>query len=37
MRTVQRRTTVVEIPGVDHAPSLLEPEALAAIKRFLAP
>jgi len=37
MRTVQRRTTVVEIPGVGHAPSLLEPEALAAIKRFLAP
>jgi pimeloyl-ACP methyl ester carboxylesterase len=36
MRTVQRRTTVVEIPGVGHAPSLLEPEALTAIKEFLA-
>jgi esterase len=29
-------TTVVEVPGVGHAPSLLEPEALSAIKRFLA-
>jgi len=37
MRTVQRRTTVVEIAGVGHAPSLLEPEALRAIKEFLAP
>lgn len=27
---------VVEVPGVGHAPSLLEPEALAAIKQFLA-
>jgi esterase len=36
MRVVQRQTTVVEIPGVGHAPSLLEPEALAAIKEFLA-
>jgi pimeloyl-ACP methyl ester carboxylesterase len=29
-------TTVVEVPGVGHAPSLLEPEALNAIKLFLA-
>ena len=29
-------TTVVEVPGVGHAPSLLEPEALSAIKHFLA-
>jgi pimeloyl-ACP methyl ester carboxylesterase len=36
MRVVQRRTTVVEVPGVGHAPSLSEPVALAAIKEFLA-
>jgi pimeloyl-ACP methyl ester carboxylesterase len=36
MRVVQRRTTVVEVPGVGHAPSLVEPEALGAIKKFLA-
>jgi pimeloyl-ACP methyl ester carboxylesterase len=36
MAIVQRRTTLVEVPGVGHAPSLLEPEALAAIKEFLA-
>ena len=29
-------TNVVEVPGVGHAPSLLEPEALSAIKHFLA-
>jgi esterase len=29
-------TTVVEVPAVGHAPSLLEPEALRAIKHFLA-
>jgi pimeloyl-ACP methyl ester carboxylesterase len=29
-------TTVVEVLGVGHAPSLLEPEALQAIKKFLA-
>jgi pimeloyl-ACP methyl ester carboxylesterase len=29
-------TTIVEVPGVGHAPSLLEPEALNAIKQFLA-
>jgi pimeloyl-ACP methyl ester carboxylesterase len=28
--------TVAEVPGVGHAPSLLEPEALSAIKQFLA-
>ena len=36
MRVVQRRTTVVEVPGVGHAPSLMEPAALAAIKEFFA-
>jgi pimeloyl-ACP methyl ester carboxylesterase len=36
MRVVQRRTQVVEVPGVGHAPSLTEPEAIAAIKQFLA-
>ena len=36
MRVVQRRTTIVEVPGVGHAPSLNEPEALAAIMQFLA-
>jgi pimeloyl-ACP methyl ester carboxylesterase len=37
MRTVlPGLTTVVEVPGIGHAPSLLEPEALSAIKRFLA-
>jgi pimeloyl-ACP methyl ester carboxylesterase len=36
MRVVQRRTTVVEVPGAGHAPSLLEPVALAALKEFLA-
>jgi pimeloyl-ACP methyl ester carboxylesterase len=36
MRVVQPRTRVVEVPGVGHAPSLTEPEALAAIKQFLA-
>jgi len=29
-------TSVVEVPGVGHAPSLLEPQALCAIKRFLS-
>jgi hypothetical protein len=28
-------TTVVEVPGAGHAPSLLEPESLQAIKQFL--
>ena len=36
MRVVQRGTTVVEVPGVGHAPALSEPAALAAIKEFLA-
>jgi pimeloyl-ACP methyl ester carboxylesterase len=36
MRVVQPRTTVVEVPGVGHAPSLTEPEALAAIRQFLS-
>lgn len=36
MRIVQRRTTVVEIPGVGHAPTLLEPESLAALTSFLS-
>jgi pimeloyl-ACP methyl ester carboxylesterase len=36
MRSVlPRQTIVVEVPGVGHAPSLLEPEALAAIRQFL--
>ncbi|HZP45859.1 MAG TPA: alpha/beta hydrolase [Candidatus Binataceae bacterium] len=35
MRVVQRRTTVVEIPGVGHAPSLVEPQSLAALQDFL--
>lgn len=35
MRTVQRSVRVAEIPGVGHAPSLVEPEALAAIREFL--
>jgi pimeloyl-ACP methyl ester carboxylesterase len=35
MAKVARSTRVVEVPGVGHAPSLLEPEALAAIKEFL--
>jgi pimeloyl-ACP methyl ester carboxylesterase len=29
------QTRVVEVPGVGHAPSLLEPEALGAIREFL--
>jgi pimeloyl-ACP methyl ester carboxylesterase len=36
MRVVQRRTTIIEVPGVGHAPSLMEPEALSAIQQFLA-
>ncbi|HKV53184.1 MAG TPA: alpha/beta hydrolase [Candidatus Binataceae bacterium] len=36
MRVVlPEQTAVVEVPGVGHAPSLLEPEALTAIKQFL--
>jgi esterase len=36
MRVVQRRTTVVEVPDVGHAPSLMEPAALSAITEFFA-
>jgi pimeloyl-ACP methyl ester carboxylesterase len=35
MTRVLRNTRLVEVPGVGHAPSLLEPEALNAIKEFL--
>ncbi|HXZ88267.1 MAG TPA: alpha/beta hydrolase [Candidatus Binataceae bacterium] len=35
MVKVMPATRVVEVPGVGHAPSLLEPEALGAIKEFL--
>lgn len=41
-RTVERMKTVIrdvesaEVPGVGHAPSLVEPESLAAIRKFLA-
>ena len=35
MKTTHNDVTVVEIPGVGHAPSLIEPESLAAIKEFL--
>jgi esterase len=36
MRVVLPGTRVVEVPGVGHAPSLLEPEAFNAIREFLA-
>jgi len=35
MRTTHTDVTVAEIPGVGHAPSLIEPESLAALKTFL--
>jgi pimeloyl-ACP methyl ester carboxylesterase len=35
MMTVLPKTKAVEVPGVGHAPSLLEEPALAAIKQFL--
>jgi pimeloyl-ACP methyl ester carboxylesterase len=35
MLKVQRRARLIEVPGVGHAPSLVEPEALAAIAEFL--
>jgi len=35
MRTAHTGVTVVEIPGVGHAPSLVEPESLAALRTFL--
>ncbi|MGH7935252.1 MAG: alpha/beta fold hydrolase [Candidatus Binataceae bacterium] len=36
MCTVLRSTRMAEVPGVGHAPSLLEPVALAAVIEFLA-
>jgi len=36
MCTVHKKAKVVEVPGVGHAPSLTEPESLAAIKQFFA-
>ena len=36
MKTVIRDVESVEVPGVGHAPSLIEPESLAAIRKFLA-
>jgi pimeloyl-ACP methyl ester carboxylesterase len=35
MRQVLKGVQLVEVPGVGHAPSLTEPDALAAIRRFL--
>jgi len=35
MSTTHTDVTVAEIPGVGHAPSLVEPESLAALKTFL--
>lgn len=36
MHTTHANVEVVEIPGVGHAPSLVEPESLAALRKFLA-
>ncbi len=36
MKSVVRHVESVEVPGVGHAPSLMEPESLAAIRKFLA-
>jgi len=36
MVKVQRGVSLVEVPGVAHAPSLVEPQALDAIKSFFA-
>ena len=36
MKSVIRNVESVEVPGVGHAPSLGEPESLAAIRKFLA-
>ena len=36
MCTVHKGAKVIEVPGVGHAPSLTEPESLAAIKEFFA-
>ena len=35
MRTTHTDVTIAEIPGVGHAPSLTEPESLAALREFL--
>jgi pimeloyl-ACP methyl ester carboxylesterase len=35
MKQVHPRTTVAEVAGVGHAPSLVEPESLAALREFL--
>jgi esterase len=35
MRTMHEGVAVVEVPGVAHAPTLLEPEAFGALKAFL--
>lgn len=36
MTTMHAGVTIVEVPGVAHAPSLAEPEAAAALAKFLA-
>jgi pimeloyl-ACP methyl ester carboxylesterase len=36
MRTTHQGVKVVEVPGVGHAPSLVEPESLAALRDFLS-
>jgi len=36
MKQVIRNVESVEVPGVGHAPTLMEPEALSAIRKFLA-
>lgn len=36
MATARPGTTIVEVPGVGHAPSLTEPEAYAALEAFLS-
>jgi pimeloyl-ACP methyl ester carboxylesterase len=35
MGRVLRGTRIAEIPGVGHAPTLTEPESLAALREFL--
>jgi pimeloyl-ACP methyl ester carboxylesterase len=36
MRSTHANVSVVEIPGVGHAPSLAEPESIAALREFLS-
>jgi pimeloyl-ACP methyl ester carboxylesterase len=36
MRTTHTDVTVVAVPGVGHAPSLVEPEAIGALSKFLS-